>query len=40
MTINQNDIITAGYIFLIFGGLIVLWGALIVYNIKKSKRRK
>lgn len=39
MNITQSDIIMAAYLFLIVGGLITLYGSLVVYfnNKKRSK---
>lgn len=38
MNITQSDITMAAYLFLIVGGLIALYGALIVYSNKKRSR--
>ncbi len=40
MNINQADITTSAYLFLITGGLIVLMGAVVVFLNKKTKRKK
>lgn len=40
MNISQTDIITAGNLFLVVGGTITLFGALLLYFSKKPKRRK
>ena len=38
MNITQSDITMAAYLFLIVGGLITLYGSLIVYFNKKRSR--
>lgn len=40
MNINQNDIITTTYLFLVAAGLITLFAGVIVYYHKKSKLRR
>jgi len=40
MNITQSDWITVTYLFLIVGGLITLFGGLIVWLSKKPKRHK
>ena len=40
MNVAQGNIVTGVYLFLIIGGLITLFGALIVYFSKKPKKRK
>lgn len=37
---SQEDITTGVYFFLIMGGLITLFGAVVVYLNRKNRRRK
>lgn len=40
MSITSQDITIAAYIFLVMGGLIVVFGGITVYLFKKSKRKR
>jgi len=39
MNITQEDFITTAYLFLIVGGLIAMFGGLLVYFSKKPKKK-
>lgn len=36
--ITQDDITTAGYFFLVFGGMVTSAGAIFIYQLFKSKK--
>lgn len=40
MNLSQFDFITTAYLFLVVGGLISLFGAIIVYLNRKSRKKR